>query len=219
MTPILKYVVAFATGLCVGSIGVYIFEEKKLDEATKKVIQDADDYIEERLREIDSNNSENKTEMTAPEEFQTDVRDDSGAYNKRLKREISYTSYFKSDKKNELGELKELTRKEEVETQLAEEGSPEDDEELEEIDLIPAEYFFEDDEYGKVDLLYYASDDTFANMQDDIISDPKKYLGDCINWFKEQRKNGYVRNHKMQIDFEVECINGSYREIVIGEMD
>lgn len=87
--------------------------------------------------------------------------------------------------------------------------------------VISFEQFCEEnDKYDKITLTYFAEDDTLSDEDEEIFQDTKAILGD--DWtssFGEGSEDPdvvYVRNNKLQIDYEIVRNHGSYSEIVSG---
>lgn len=89
---------------------------------------------------------------------------------------------------------------------------------------ITADQWSYDAEFDKETVIYYAKDDTFARVNDDIIDDPDYLLGPMSNDFfrikeGEFNQSYYIRNEHLGRDYEVVRKPGSYKEIVLGESE
>lgn len=82
------------------------------------------------------------------------------------------------------------------------------------------EYFEAEDEYEQISLTYYEEDDTLVNEKDNPIQDVDKTIGDeSLARFGHGSKDKnivYVRNDRLQSDFEVVRSTGSYVVEVLG---
>jgi hypothetical protein len=81
-------------------------------------------------------------------------------------------------------------------------------------------YNLENDHYDKSTIYYYEDDDTLADENDEVIGDVFGVIGDdALSSFGEGSNDPevvYVRNDKMQIDYEVIRLSKSYGETVMG---
>lgn len=85
---------------------------------------------------------------------------------------------------------------------------------------------FDDPEVGyqQAELQWYVGDKVLSDEHDDIIHehDIPKTVGECLARFDEERDPDedpdfiYIRNDLLEMDFEVERIEGTYAEIVLG---
>lgn len=82
------------------------------------------------------------------------------------------------------------------------------------------EYFAAEKEYDTISLTYYEEDDTLVDEKDSPISDVDKTIGDeSLARFGHGSKDNnvvYVRNDKMESDFEITRSTGSYLVEVLG---
>ena len=76
----------------------------------------------------------------------------------------------------------------------------------------------EKDHYDKITINYYEEDDTLCEENEEIIEDPMMVVGeDTLTRFGEDSDDPdvvYVRNEKLEIDYEVICLHKSYAETV-----
>ena len=85
-------------------------------------------------------------------------------------------------------------------------------------------FIIDEDEYGNDSydtdtLSYYITDDTLADSQNEI-ANINDLIGDCLEDESAYDKDViYVRNPKLGMDFEVELIQNSYQEVVMGVYD
>ena len=82
-------------------------------------------------------------------------------------------------------------------------------------------FIIDEDEYGNDSydtdtLSYYITDDTLADSQNEI-ANINDLIGDCLEDESAYDKDViYVRNPKLGMDFEVELIQNSYQEVIMG---
>jgi hypothetical protein len=74
--------------------------------------------------------------------------------------------------------------------------------------------------YDKSTIYYYADDNTLSDENEEIITDVISIVGDqALYSFGDRSEDPeivYVRNEKLQIDYEIVCLNKSYSETVLG---
>lgn len=82
------------------------------------------------------------------------------------------------------------------------------------------EFFAADLEYENVSLTYFETDDTLVDERDQPIDNTDEMVGDDhlvrFGHGSKDRKVVYVRNDRLNIDFEITKSNGSYLEDVLG---
>jgi hypothetical protein len=75
-------------------------------------------------------------------------------------------------------------------------------------------------QYDKLTISYYEEDDTLADEGEEIIENPEEIVGeDTLERFGEDSDDPdivYVRNEKLQIDYEIILMHKSYSETVLG---
>lgn len=84
---------------------------------------------------------------------------------------------------------------------------------------ISLEEFSEEmDHFEKSTIYYYDEDDTLADEQEEMIQDVLAIIGPAVLDHLQQAKSDvvYVRNEKMQIDYEIIVLDKSYAETVSG---
>jgi hypothetical protein len=87
--------------------------------------------------------------------------------------------------------------------------------------VITTEQFAEEMEhYDKLTIYYYDKDDTLTDENEEIITDVAAIIGDIgLSSFGDEFDEPevvYVRNEKMEIDYEVIYMHKSYSETVLG---
>lgn len=74
--------------------------------------------------------------------------------------------------------------------------------------------------FDKITIYYYEGDKTFADDQEEIISNPADILGDAHHYFgyiPEEPDLVYIRNYRLASDFELCRIKTGYSESILGE--
>lgn len=92
--------------------------------------------------------------------------------------------------------------------------------------LITTDEFMEDDDdknYAKITIAYFEGDDTLCDERESLIPDVEGTVGRAnLSKFGEGSDSPdtiYVRNERLETDFEVNRENGSYSHIVLGAME
>lgn len=110
-----------------------------------------------------------------------------------------------------------VKRYSEVENELAERESPQEDEPEEDIYEISAEEADGYLGYDEISLTYYQEDDILCDDQEEVIEKPEDIIGNALDHFSEDLDTIYVINRRIQAVFEVQMVEGSYAEYVLGD--
>lgn len=82
--------------------------------------------------------------------------------------------------------------------------------------ITDEEYNNEHDDYDKISLYYYVLDDTLCEENEEIIDDIDAVVGyDSLNLLSTQT-TVWVRNERLQADYEIIGLNQSYSQTVAG---
>lgn len=222
MNSTIKMLVTFVTGLGVGVLGTYLVVNTRNQKLLDETMKSAKEFV--RIREEHQDKLCNECEFKRKYETQESSLQD--IMNEAVKAmiETDYTSYYDNSEdestREQLEKLSDVIRDDDFDKHFAERESPQDDtpdDSEEAIYVIPEETFFEDPDYAKISLTYYTADKTLANMQDDIVTDVDKFVGDCLMIFDHSEQDVvYIRNEKLEIDFEVTRDSRSYKEVAAG---
>lgn len=88
------------------------------------------------------------------------------------------------------------------------------------IIITELEYSIDEEDYDKLSVSWYPVDRVLVDSQEQPIDDVETTVGfNNLNYLGEERTTLYVRNHKLQADYEIAVELGSYRETVLGESD
>ena len=103
------------------------------------------------------------------------------------------------------------------------EAHPEDDDPIEQFQITSMDYF-DDSEYDKQNLIYYANDDTLvgpSELSGEDILDVASTVGeDAIALINNGFDDGsalYIRNPKTKVDYEITKSYISYKEMMLNE--
>lgn len=88
---------------------------------------------------------------------------------------------------------------------------------LPEVHLITEEQYVTEDEYIKVDITYFAGDDTLCDTDDDILDQSITEMGPLLTEFANTDcPSIFIRNGRMSIDYEVIWEDEAYQVAVLG---
>lgn len=94
--------------------------------------------------------------------------------------------------------------------------SPNDERDKEGVPyLISEDEYYNDRDFDKDTLTYYEGDDTLADTRDERVDDVKYTIGDALDSFGDDTYI-YVRNPRLGMDFEIQCMEQSYQEAIYG---
>lgn len=89
--------------------------------------------------------------------------------------------------------------------------------------LITGEEFANENmHYDKLTLWYYKKDNTLADDREEIVDDVTSLIGDdALGLFNNigGEKTIHIRNEKISIDFEIICLEKSYKEEILGVIE
>lgn len=188
----LKITIAFVVGGAIGAASTYFSVRGKIEDEIEKECEELRLYYREKMAEIEKKPAAyyaNNAVVHMPEE------------------------YASSENRKEIEEAYE---------RLANEESPEDDDEYalkEPKPKLPPRLIKEEDwqtcpTLDKVNLYYYTEDDILTNEDDEVIDDPRYYIGNTLTKFDfkhNDEKVIYVRNEEIGTDFEIEKIWGGFQ--------
>lgn len=106
--------------------------------------------------------------------------------------------------------------KEVTETETIFSPAPEEDEPFE----IGAYEFTDDNEFDKVTLNFYTEDGVLIYEEGEEIADDNRTIGseNLDDFLRTYERSSYFRNPKTNIDYEVIKIEGSYKELIAGDI-
>lgn len=225
------YLLSASFGALIGKIIaeeiVIRIEEKEARKLAKDIVQNAiesekdNEYWdgtkkEEEKPDWKKEDDVNKLEETRDELKKGDPKD--------------YTLYTKRSRQFE----KTVTPSDIVKDYLPEEDEPESEEtDISEENEVPekvegdgpriislGEYADSNKHFNKVTLTYYDKDDVLVNMDDEVLYNPERILGeDALVSFGKNSGDAdsvYVRNPKLKTDYEIARLHRSYSKEILG---
>lgn len=81
--------------------------------------------------------------------------------------------------------------------------------------LISEDEFESVNEFEKEDLVYWEADDTLSDSRDEVVDDVIGVVGYSLTGFGDDEFI-HVRNERLGIDFEIQRMEGSYQENILG---
>lgn len=213
----IKNTLIFAAGIAVGVGVTYFYLDKKINKYLDEYGQEPEtEEIEEKLEEAADDEDEDiapidpekEAEYLAQHERECEEEEEAMMSDA----ELAYASrdiYWEEMVKDTTGAYKEK----DVTTRL-----------------ITLEEFDEEcDHYDKINLVYYNADQVLTELDDSLFEDEIRNLGKTsTEWFDVLDEMGrygvdkdtlYIRNNRLRIDYEIQRVEGSYREYVLGEVD
>lgn len=84
--------------------------------------------------------------------------------------------------------------------------------------ITEAEFQHDEETYTKISLEFYPGDRVVTDDQERVVDDVETSVGlNNLNYFSPDNTVVYVRNNRLEADFEISLQIGSYRETVLGE--
>lgn len=205
MNNLVKNVLIFSAGAVVGALAGIQLVKKKYEAIAEEEINAMREYTNKKKTEKDGSEHRQKTELTEKGNYKKVSR----VYNDpeqdpELEKEIE---------KEELSKKNEYTEYEERSKDANQSDYPEPY-------IITLEQFSEEcAHYGKENLYYYKGDDTICDVDEQIVTAEGELIGyDALGEF-DDHNTVYVRNERLQIDYEIIQLNGKYSVLVCGMND
>lgn len=174
----------------------YVFDRKEADEMLEKAIK------EDPRSQIDWDPKD-----IPPEKFGSAVRD----YPSEGEKE-NFESYLAGMQAPDDGDDEDLEAESDEETDILPMG-----EEAERYPISAGEFCNTRGYYDKVSLNYFAEDGVLADDHDEPVDHASDILGDVQELFEKNPDKDivYIRNEKLEIDYEVCLVDGSYRHEIL----
>ena len=206
MNDSVERVFVFTTGLMIGIISTRTYFKKKYEAIANEEIESCKKVFErkENMKKYDTTSDdilreEKPKKVDEPEKFSYRTEDSKN-------NSISYSDFYKDKGKPEVVEFMN-----DIKT-----AYPVEDEQYE-IDVSDYE---EDLQYAKVTLAYYMEDGVLMYEDTEEIAADDQTVGieNLSDFVLTDDQTAYFRNPKNCIDYEVVKIDGSYRELVTGDI-
>ena len=206
MNDSVERVFVFTTGLMIGIISTRTYFKKKYEAIANEEIESCKKVFErkENMKKYDTTSDdilreEKPKKVDEPEKFSYRTEDSKS-------NSISYSDFYKDKGKPEVVEFMN-----DIKT-----AYPVEDEQYE-IDVSDYE---EDLQYAKVTLAYYMEDGVLMYEDTEEIAADDQTVGieNLSDFVLTDDQTAYFRNPKNCIDYEVVKIDGSYRELVTGDI-
>lgn len=217
----LKYLVTFALGLGAGYFLSTKLLEKKYADIAQEEIDAMKDYYKDKKIESSVEVKEEVTIVAVP-----------GVPVPSYKSQPSSLERTKTSDYNKIKQKYSLVRprmsvqtedkeafsfKEEI-PEVTEYEEPEDLTDSTDLPyIIDDERFYNEfDHHDKITLIYYRVDDVLCDENEEIIDDIERTVGyDVLNLLDTQT-NAWIRNEKINTDYEIVAVNRSYTQEVYG---
>lgn len=205
-----KLIISFVAGVAVGVAAT----AKYFDNYYREI---ADEEIADVKKRQKQNGEGVKMDLTAESDSTND--------NTEVKR-VSYRDSKWPRPKTPIAEKpdpSELVKKYNGGEEVEEDLDDEDDEESYQVDfsepkepyLISEDEFETVNEFEKEDLVYWEADDTLSDSRDEVVDDVIGVVGYSLTEFNDEEFI-HVRNERLGIDFEIQRMEGSYQENILG---
>lgn len=213
MNSKVKNILIFAAGATIGVLAGYIVAKRKCDEFYREELEDVTNTLRETLRKKKEKiieDAESIDEMSAVVEIPVKKKKTNRQNYKNL------TRIYASGNPEPVAEINES----EEEYKYRNLSNKDDNE----PHVITIEQFSEEcDQYDKSTIYYYEDDDVLADENEEVIIDVDSIVGgEALTSFGEGSEDSevvYVRNDRLQIDYEIIRLSKSYKETVLGFTD
>lgn len=201
MNKMVTNVIFFVSGAVLGGAATYILVKKRFEDLADKEISEMRAHYIEKRKEIEE--SKTYAERPRPHFASEDSKPDLNTYYDERILKAGYKPY---------NELYKEDGPSEDETRVETEHEPDP------YEIDEESYKFEAQEYEKRELRLF-EDDTLCNEEDEIIEMNIMWLTEKIVKALKDSPDGiiYVRNDTLHEDAEIQLINGSYKERILGE--
>lgn len=205
-------VAIFVAGASIGAGVAYVVTKKRYEQIVEEELESMKEYILNGLQETED-------EVSATSEVYQDER--VVPFNPRYKKILGqYSGDIEASKA--MADVVEVERDEEEDYEEYEQKSYASNQYKKENPyVISIEEFSEEmDHYDKVTVYFYEDDEVLADENEEVITDMDGTVGrDNMGFFGEGSNDPevvYIRNEKLEIDYEVIRLSKSYSETVLG---
>jgi hypothetical protein len=221
MTDQVKSAILVVSGILVGASATYLITKSHFEEKYKR-------FADEEIASV-------KEAFGVVQEAEKLVRENEEHMSQYITRDTEDEVEFVHIKRKTVGDLvaEDIAAAEAQDIQDHFEVTPKRDDAVVELDLteeerskdypyvITAEEFFTEGETNeKICLAYYEGDETLADDAQDKIDDVEEKIGTAnllrFGHGSDDPNSVYIRNEKLECDFEVVREDGSYAKLVLG---
>lgn len=193
---ILSKIIIFASGVVTGGFITYKLLEKKFEIRTNEEIESVKSYARKKIN--DAQKSSEKIEK---------IIDDST---------IEYIDHNIYNDPNQISIINDAG-----EVAITYEHGESSFEKMKSPFIIDMEEFQDEmSHFDKVNITFYEVDNVFCDDQDKIIDNPQNMFGDAHQYFgylPEYPDFVYIRNYRLASDFEIQRVQASYAELILGQ--
>jgi hypothetical protein len=203
MNNLVKNAIIFSAGAAIGAVTAVFVVKKKYEAIAEQEIEAMREYKCKKRRPEESVNDTEEPEPRS-EEKKANIKREKKEYEKMVK---EYSDAEQESAATQYNEYEQLS---------ASANRPNYPDPY----VISLEQFSEEnDHYDKINLYYYQGDDTLCDVDEVIVDDLLRTVGeDSLDSFDEHN-TVYVRNERLQIDYEIILCGGKYSEIVLGNVE
>jgi hypothetical protein len=204
MNNLVKNAIIFSAGAAIGAVTAVFVVKKKYEAIAEQEIESMREYKCKKKRPEESVNDTEEDPEPRTAEKKATIKREQKEYQKMVR---EYKDAEEESAATQYNEYEQLS---------ASANRPNYPDPY----VISLEQFSEEnDHYDKINLYYYAGDDTLCDVDEEIVDDLLRTVGeDSLDSFDEHN-TVYVRNERLQIDYEIILCGGKYNEIVLGNVE
>lgn len=200
----------FLGGAAVGFLAARIFLKKKYEKITDREIENAKSfYSQVVISEYTSDEPKEKEVESVPDRKEN-------LYSSSGEKYVDYTKFYnrKTVDPAEEESPREDDPEEEEEFRAGERLTERANSEFG-IRYISPDAYENDSMFPKETLFYYVGDETLVDEDENLIDNPEKVIGDAIEVYgldySDSQHAIWIRNFDLGCDYEVQKVNGSFR--------
>lgn len=222
----LKYVLMFAAGAAVGGCATWFGVKTYYEERTEHDIAEVKEYYAKMSDKRVSEVVVKELGLTKKDGIKDDLEPEIRKAYKKIVEE-----YMPSTDDKDLmepGMFDDYLSALSAESKASEEATDEEDDELEDFDplnpppedreptVITEDEFCDDMSFEKQQITFYTLDDTLCDANDSIMDIDRTVGAGTLSDIEPSTDMVYVRNYSLGIDYEIEVVNKSYTQYVLG---
>lgn len=218
MNNTVKNTLLFVAGATVGALAAVLVMRKRCDYIIEEEISSMRETLREGLRKSKEKIIDD-VEEAMKDELSASVIDDRA---QRIRERKEYRDIVGSTRYGRQSTMEELEENEDYhKNRLLTEQAHRAYQQGDDPYIISVEEYSEgNNHYDKLTISFYEDDEVLADENDEVITDGDYIVGlDSLQRFGEESGDPeivYVRNDKLQIDYEIVRLSKSYAETVLG---
>lgn len=212
---------ALIGGLVIGAVVSHIVTKTylsvKYEEIIDRELEEAKNFYAKRLKKFES--MQDDDDAVHIQEYVEVIVEETDALDEAVKinSKSGYTSYHTVGKDDDLADITKTLTADDTFDHEAEERKRKKHQPY----IVDYQTFYaNDDEHHQQSLVYYSEDEVIVDEDDDVVQEWRAVLGHDnlrFGYGSEDSNAVYIRNDRLDSDYEVTLIRGNYHEIVLGE--